>query len=421
MAVGRWVFLSVLLCAASAAAIDGFPKLSDENDWPWWRGPQRNGYALEQKIPTKLDESSLIWKSPVPGRGHASPIVIGDRIFLATADEKAKVQAVLAFDRKTGKPVGKIAVNEGGFPERNHPNNTEATPTIACDGERLFAAFYNHESIQTIALDLKGKKLWSKSAGHFHPRKYEYGYGPSPLIHKDNVIIAGEYDGDSFIAAFKRKDGAEVWRIKRPNNTSFSSPVVAFVGGKEQLLISGADQVSAFDPADGKPLWSAPGTTAATCGTLVWDGDIVFASGGYPKAETLAVRADGSGAVLWKNNQKCYEQSMLVYKGYLYGLTDGGVAYCWRGEDGKEMWKQRLRGPVSASPVLAGGKIYWANELGTLYVFRADPEKFDLVAENQLGNDSFPSPAVCGNRIYLRTAVREGGERRETLYCFGDK
>ena len=111
---------------------------------------------------------------------------------------------------------------------------------------------------------------------------------------------------------------------------------------------------------------------------MVWDGDIVFASGGFPKPETLAVKADGSGKVLWRNNQKCYEQSMLAYNGYLYGLTDGGVMFCWRGTDGQEMWKHRLTGPVSASPVLAGGNIYWANELGTLYVFIPTPERFEI-------------------------------------------
>ena len=143
---------------------------------------------------------------------------------------------------------------------------------------------------------------------------------------------------------------------------------------------------------------------------MVWDGDIVIASGGFPKAETLAVRADGSGTVLWKNNQKCYEQSLLAHQGYVYALTDNGVALLLARRDGKQMWLQRLKGPVSASPVLAGGHIYWANELGTLYVFRPNPEQFELVAENQIGTDSFPSPAICGGQIFLR--VGQGTRQR---------
>ena len=112
---------------------------------------------------------------------------------------------------------------------------------------------------------------------------------------------------------------------------------------------------------------------------------------------------------------------MLAYGGYLYALNDSGVMFCWRGSDGKEMWKERLKGPVSSSPVLANGLIYWANELGTVYVFRATPERFDLVAENQVGTDSFPSPAICGGQIFLRVGQGTGNERQEWLYCFSER
>ena len=112
---------------------------------------------------------------------------------------------------------------------------------------------------------------------------------------------------------------------------------------------------------------------------------------------------------------------MLAHDGYLYALTDNGVMFCWRGTDGKEMWKEQLKGPVSASPVLANGNLYWANELGTLYVVRANPERFEKVAENQIGSDSFPSPAVCGGQIFLRVGKGTGKERQEWLYCFGNQ
>ena len=144
----------------------------------------------------------------------------------------------------------------------------------------------------------------------------------------------------------------------------------------------------------------------------------MIASGGFPKSETLAVRADGSGTVLWRNNQKLYEQSLLAHQGHVYALADSDVLYCWRVADGKQMWLKRLKGPVSASPVLAGGHIYWANELGTLYVFRPNPQAFELVAENQIGTDAFASPAICGGQIFLRVGQGEGRERQEFLYCF---
>jgi outer membrane protein assembly factor BamB len=194
---------------------------------------------------------------------------------------------------------------------------------------------------------------------------------------------------------------------------------VAKVAGRDQLLISGCETLSSYNPASGKQLWSFPGTTMATCGTMVWTDNLVIASGGYPKAETICMKADGSGEVVWKNRQKCYEQSMLVHDGYVYALTDKGVAYCWRATDGQQMWRERLAGPVSSSPVLVGDTIFQTIEDGTTFVFKANPQKFELVARNQLGSTGFASPTICGNRIYIRTTVNDGRKKQGMLYSLG--
>lgn len=413
-----WIVAGPLMARGQERGIAEFPKLSAQRDWPWWRGPSRNGVASTAAVPTKFAAADAVWKSPVPGRGHSSPIVVGERVFLTTANMQAKSQHVLAYDRQTGKPLWNVELGRGGFPARNHPKNTEATPTIACDGERLFVTFFHHEKIEATALDLNGQRLWQKTAGPFNPRKYEYGYAPSPVVYRGSVIIAAEYDGMSFLVALDRASGDELWRTVRPTNISFSSPSIGHVAGQDQLLISGADQVTSYDPATGKQLWTTAGTTQATCGTLVWDGDIVIASGGYPKSETIAIHG-GTGQMLWKNNQNCYEQSLLAAGGYVYALTGRGILFCWRASDGQEMWNQRLQGPVSASPVLAGGHIYWANELGTLYVFKPNPAKCEIIAENKIGDDSFPSPAICGGQIFLRVGHKTTSGREEMLYCFG--
>ncbi len=403
--------------------LDDFPALNVERDWPWWRGPYRNGMSpTSASPPVRFGENeNLSWKVPVPGRGHSSPIVVGDKVILASADEKKQSHFVVAFDMSTGQQLWQYQVNEGGFPAQNHPKNTEASPTIACDGELLFVTFFHHKQVQLTAIDLAGKERWKVRVGPFNPQKYEYGYAPSPLIYKSMVIVVTEQDGESAIAAFDRGTGKPRWKTPRPKSISFSSPVVANVAGREQLLISGIYNVSSYNPMTGKALWEVDGTTAATCGTMVWNDRFVFASGGYPDAETLAVAADGSGKVIWRNRQKCYEQSMIVVGDYLYALTDGGIMYCWRTEDGKEMWRERLAGPVSASPIFAGGNIYWANETGSIYVFRPNPDQFEMVAENRIGNDNFASPAAVGNKLFLRIGVKEGSSRKEFLYCFEAK
>lgn len=409
--------------AALDRAIGDYPQLSARTDWPWWRGPVSNGVVVDgPSLPVRFGPAeNVVWRAPVPGRGHSSPIVVGDRVFLTTADEAQQTQSVLAFGRADGASLWTTVVSRGGFANRIHAKNTHASPTVASDGRRLFVTFFHHDTVQATALDLEGNIVWQQTAGPFRPRRYEYGYAPSPILYRGTVIVAAEYDGPSYITALDCASGDSVWRTPRRENISYSTPVVAHVAGRDQLLLSGADRVSSYDPANGRELWSVPGTTAATCGTIVWDKDLVFASGGFPGSETVAVRGDGSGEVVWRNSQKCYEQSMLAHHGHVYALTDAGVLYCWRSADGREMWRQRLAGPVSASGVLAGGHVYWSNERGTFYVFRPNPDRFELAGENQLGDESFASPAVSGDQLFLRVASSEGGRRQEMLYCIGQE
>lgn len=421
-------------CAADAADrpsdAGDFPKISWKNDWPWWRGPLRNGHTAPGcQLPTKFGETEqVIWKAPIPGRGHSSPMVVGDAVYLTTSDEKLETQSVLAVSRISGKIIWQQAISQGGFPENNHSKNTAASPTVACDGERVVCSFFHHKGIHITALDLDGREVWRARIGDFNPRRYEYGYAPSPVMYRQTVIIVAEHDGDSYIVALKRKDGKELWRTPRQKSISFSSPSIGHVAGRDQLMLSGQEHVTAYDPSSGQQLWRVPGTTYATCGTMVWSGDIAMASGGYPKAETIAVKADGSQKVLWKNPQQCYEQSMIVFDcgdgeraGYLVALNDRGIAFCWRVRDGKEMWKHRLSGPVSASPILAGGNIYWANEAGSMYVIAADPKEFTLISENRIGAEAMASPAVSHNELFLRVANGRGDNRAEHLYCIGSR
>ena len=245
--------LSIALLFVSLPALLSAAELTKA--WPWWRGPHSNGVAAAgQTPPTEWNATkNVVWKTNVPGRGHSSPVVVGRRVLLTTADESRKTQSVLCFDLKTGEQQWQTAVNEGGFTARIHNKNTHASPSLACDGRRLFAVFNNHDSAQLVALDLDGNVLWKKKAAGFVPNKYKFGYAPSPLIYKDRVIVSSEYDGEgSSIAAFNGETGEEVWRTLRPRMTSYSSPIIAHVADRDQLLISGCGQTTSYDPASGQ-------------------------------------------------------------------------------------------------------------------------------------------------------------------------
>ena len=347
-------------------------------------------------------------------------MVVGDKVFLTTADERAQIQSVICYNRKTGEQLWKTDVLKGGLLGEIHKKNTQASATPAWDGERLLTVFANRDSIALIALSADGKVEWETNAGPFRPRKFRYGYGPSPVIYKDKLIVAAEFESGGFLKAFNRKTGKEMWSAPRTGLISFSSPVVGKVDGRDYLLLSGGDYVAGYDPDSGQGVWRERGVSVATCGTLVWEDDIVFASGGYPAKETVAVQIKGGRAqAIWRNQEKCYEQSMLAFDGHLYAVNDGGIAICWDAKTGRERWKQRLGGPVSSSLTLAGGNLYYSDERGTTYVFAANPEKFVEVGRSKLGNESFATPVIVDSQIFLRHADSQNG-RQETLYCIGN-
>ena len=389
-------------------------------DWLEWRGPHRNGHAAEtSQPPVRWSESQNIkWKIRVPGRGHSSPTILGDLVVLTSADRDAQSQFVIAFDRSTGQQTWNTVVHRGHLPSKIHKKNTHASPSPVSDGSRIFVVFLNGSDVFLTCFDKTGKTQWQVNTGAFRSR-YPYGYAPSPVLYQNHVIVTAESERIGYIAAFDKTDGTEKWRIPRTAGTSYSTPVVAHVAGKDQLLISGQAKVSSYDPATGTLLWQVKGSSPATCGTMVWNDDTVFASGGFPNKETIAVRADGSGRVLWKNGEKCYEQSMIHVDGHIYALNDGGIGFCWDAETGAEKWKVRLGGPVSSSPVYADGKIYATNERGTTFVFEANPSAYREVSRNQLGETGFATLSIVDDQVYYRTAFERSRNYEEWLFCIG--
>lgn len=390
---------------------------TNADDWPVWRGPNGNGISPAETAPAPdWASADPRWKSIVPGRGHASPVVSGDLVAVATATDDG--QFLLAYDRADGTIRWKTRVHEGGLPEKLHKKNTAASSTPAADAERFYVLFHNGGRLMLTAVDRQGSVVWQTDTGSF-VCDYNFGYGASPTLHGGKVIVASEC-GDGYLAAFSVEDGSEIWRTDRKIPTTYSSPIVAQTGGREQLLISGAEKIWSYDPETGSLLWSAEGTCPVTCGTMVWNDEAVFASGGYPTKKTVAMKSDGSGEILWENDDKSYEQSLLYHDGHIYTLNDGGIAICWDAATGEEKWKERLGGPVSASPVLASGLIHVMNERSEVFVFRPDPKKFELVSKHQIGDEGFATPAFSGNSVIARIAEWSGEDRQEYLVSFGE-
>lgn len=398
--------------------------LTVAQDWSQWRGPTGDNHApTGATAPVAWsEEAGLAWKTPIPGRGHSSPTLVGSRIYLTTADEESQTQSLLVLDRATGRLLKETPTHRGGFPAQIHQNNTHASPTVASDGQRVFALFCNNDAAMVTAYDLDGNQLWQTRAGGFDPQQYEFGFGSSPRLVDGLLVLSTEYDGpESGLYALDPATGQSVWKTPRVKQLSYSTPAIANLGGRNQLLMSGNYSLASYDAATGKQLWETEGSARATCGTMVWDESLGlgFASGGYPNQFTLAVDLGGDHRIAWQNGVKCYEQSMLVVDGYLYGVSDKGIAYCWRGSDGQEMWKERLGGGFSSSPLLVDGKIYVTSEAGTTHVYQAIPERFVGLGRNQLGDSGFATPTPADGRLYHRYAKSENGGRQEYVVAIG--
>jgi len=412
------------LCGASAPSLgaDVKPAVAPlaRADWPWWRGPTRDGVASAEQQPLLRwsEKENVLWKAQVPGRGHASPTLCGERIFLATADETQEVQSVLCYDRKTGRELWKVDVHTGGMDHHGHKKSSQASATVACDGERVFANFLHDGGVYTTALGLDGRQVWQTRVSDFVTHQ---GFGSSPAIYQSLVLVATDNKAGGVVAALDRRTGEFVWKQDRPKQPNYTSPIVLSVAGREQLLLSGCDHMSSFDPLTGKLLWEVEGSTTECVGSIVTDGQLVFASGGYPKKLTVAVRGDGTGKTVWENSTQTYVPSMMVRDGYLYTITDAGIAYCWNASSGEEMWKTRLGGTFNTSPVLVGELLFATDQEGKTTIFKASPGGFQLVAENQLGEDVYATPVICGGQIFLRVAHGTGEARQEWLYAIGAK
>jgi outer membrane protein assembly factor BamB len=266
------------------------------------------------------------------------------------------------------------------------------------------------------ATSLDGEILWQSRAGTFQS---EHGYGASPVLYGSLVIVNGDNRKQCFLAGLDCATGKVAWRTERKTtgkHGSYGTPIVALLAGRPQVVLSGMGEVASYDPLTGKLLWSCEGPAEVTGCTVACSDRLVFASGGFPEKEILAIRADGAGDVtkthiVWRSREGVsYVPSPLYHDGRLYIVNDNGLASCFEAETGKQLWQERLGGNFSSSPVLVGNHMYVGNEAGKVSVFKVAP-RFELIGSSTLGEGIMATPAVCDGRIFLRT---EGH-----LFCLG--
>ncbi len=414
-------FLTIIAAACATIALACASRAASpitNSDWPAWRGLTRDGIAVSgQNPPAQWSETNaILWKAPIPGRGHGSPTVVGDRIYLPTADPIKRSQSILCLDRNTGKTIWQSEVHAKDADPGKHSNSSAASSTIACDGECLFINFLNAGAVYTTALDLSGKIIWQQKICDYVTHQ---GFSSSPVLHESLVLISADHRGGGVVAGLDRKTGRLVWSQPRPKYPNYASPAIIQAGGRTQMVLAGCNLITSFDPATGQKIWEVEGSTEECVVTAVTDGERVFTGGGWPRNHTVAMMADGSEKIAWQNTTRVYVPSMIAKDGHLYAVTDAGMAVCWKSDTGQELWKERLGGDFFASPVMVGNRIYASNVGGKTFVFEATPKNFKLVAQNQLGDEAYASPVICGGRIYLRVA-KHGDDRQEFLYCIGN-
>jgi len=393
--------------------------LAQAEDWPSWRGPRSDGTVTDTGYVTTWSATQNVkWKTLIPGTGHSSPVVSKGKVFVTSCIEAEKKRVLYCVDRVTGKILWEKVVLVSGL-EQKHGENSYASSTPACDGERVYVSFLDKPQMRVYAYDYSGNKVWEKNPGEFHS---VHGFGVAPMLYKDLLILNGDQDARAFIGALDRKTGDEKWRVDRPTKLrSYCPPVVIDAAGKKQLVLTGSKCVASYDPDTGKQLWIIDGPTEQFVSSMVLHDGVLLMTAGFPVHWVMAIDPSGSGNVTkthvkWSHeNEGGYVPSPVAHGGKLFVVDDKlGFASCWDVKTGKEYWKERLGGATGyhASAVVAEGRVYFTNDAGVTFVVKADGE-LDVLARNNIGEKVYASPAFSDGDIFHR------GEKH--LWCIGKK
>lgn len=430
-----------LLLGAAAVAVHG------QSHWPQFRGPGARGIGESDRLPLVWGPgTNIAWSVEIPGRGWSSPVVWGGKVFVTTAVSEGEVEPpkkglyfggdrptpardrhrwlALCLDRDSGRTLWSTELHAGPPATPIHVKNTYASETPVTDGERLYV-YFGH--IGLFCLDLDGQVRWSK---RFEPRKMVYGWGTSasPVLHGDRVYVVNDNEEASFLAAYDKRSGAEIWRIPRDEPSNFATPFIWKNPLRTELIVPGRNRVRSYD-LDGRPLWDFKGMSTITIPTPFEADGLLYLCAGYvgdklkPNKPVYAVRPGGKGDltlaedqsssehIAWmKPDSSPYNPSPLVYDGRFYVLWDFGFLSCRNARTGAGIYDKERINPdrtagFTASPWAYRGRVFCLSEDGDTYVFKAG-DRFERERVNALDEMCMASPAIAGDRLFLRTLTR---------------
>ena len=423
------VRLSAVVAAVLASAVVAAPVPKNEPaaDWARFRGPNGTGVA-DPATPTRFAlTTDLAWMTKLPGVGHGSPIVVGDKVFLQASSADGASRSLVCLNVSDGKQQWEKKLLDGKA-GKVHKKNNMAASTPCSDGERVYDVVWDGTGLTMLAHDLKGNELWKKGLGSYAS---EHGFGHSPVVVGGLVIFNFDQDGAAELVAHDAKTGEQKWRVERKaHRACYTAPFLIEQKDKPaQMVVASTTTIDSYDPATGKVNWTFTvpwgdaGKKLRSIGQPVFAGGhvVMYTGEGGSGRLMVAVKPDGKGDVsknglAWSLTKGTpYVPGVLAYEDHLYWVADDGVASCADAKTGKVKWTERVPGlkGVSASPLLVGDTVFVVGEDGKAVSFKANPKEMKEVEKSDVGEPVFATPAAAGGKLFIR-----GGTH---LFCVGKK
>jgi len=392
------------------------------DNWPQFRGPAGDGTSDAKGLPVEWDAGKNVkWRTAIHGKAWSSPVVWGKQVWMSSATEDGHELFAVCVDKNTGKIVYDLKLFDIANPQFCIPFNSYGSPSPCIEDGRVYITF---GAPGTACLDTAtGKVLWTRTdfvCNHFRSA------GSSPLLWKDLLFMTFDGSDHQFVVALDKKTGQTAWRTERSIDygdieangkpradgdfrKAFSTPRIAMIDGKEQLISLGSKAIYGYDPVNGKELWRLEiKTSFSGSDTPVIVDGVIYYGTGHGSTDLVALKPSGSGvlsdgSIQWRSHKSVpTRSSVVVAGGMLYMTTDAGIAQCLDTKTGKEVWRKRIDGQYSASPIYADGKIYFFSEEGVATVLAAD-EQAKVLARNTLPEGFMATPAIAGDAFYMRT------------------